>query len=70
MANMSDNPDDDVRMNMNPFDPVDYPQASSQDIICMNTAYGIRIGRGELPFDAINAVVNAWVPGASVQNLI
>ena len=57
-------------MSDHPFDEYTIPTADEADLINLNTAYGVRIGRGEDPDLAIAAINNAWTPGATVQNLI
>ncbi len=57
-------------MNEQPFDEYTTPTADEGDLINMNIAYNVRLGRGEDPALAVAAINNAWTPGASVQNLI
>ena len=53
-----------------PFDEATTPEASEADLVNLNTAFSVRVGRGEDPMLALAAIETAWIPGATVQNLI
>ena len=57
-------------MNAALFDEDTTPTADADDLVNMNTAYNVRINRGEDPDLAVAAINTAWIPGATVQNLI
>jgi len=52
------------------FDEATNPEASEDDLLVMNTAYTVRLNRGETSDNAIAAINFAYQPGCSVQNLI
>lgn len=52
------------------FDEATNPEASEDDLVVMNTAYTVRLNRGEASDNAIAAINFAYQPGCSVQNLI
>lgn len=70
MNGMSDNPVDDIDYGAVPFDAADVANASSGDVLNMNTAYTVRLNRGETSSNAVTAILVQFVPGASVQSLL
>ena len=53
-----------------PFDEATHPEADEHDLMVLNTAYTVRLNRGEMPDYAVQGINFAYQPGCSVQNLI